>query len=78
MIEDDEFWVRYGGKITANWESSDLRQYSSLDNRTLADLLKDAAWGNEGLVAMLQGLRRLSQIGGSRVKLPAIEWETMS
>jgi hypothetical protein len=74
VIEDDEFWSSYGGQIAANWEASNLRQYSSLDPRILVDLVHDAAWSNEGLFAMLQGLRRLEQIGGSRVKLPTIEW----
>lgn len=75
VIEDDEFWTRYGGQIEANWESSALRQYSSLDRALLTDLVDDVAWSNEGLFALLQGLRRLAQIGGTRVDLPRIEWE---
>jgi hypothetical protein len=75
VIDDDEFWARYGGQIEANWESSSLRQYSSLDRDLLTDLIGDVAWSNEGLFALLQGLRRLSQIGGTRVDLPTIEWE---
>jgi hypothetical protein len=75
LIEDEEFWSRYGGLIEANWESSSLRQYSSLDRELLADLVHDVAWSNEGLFALLQGLRRLSRIGGNRVNLPTIEWE---
>jgi hypothetical protein len=75
VIEDEEFWPRFGGQITANWESGALRQYSSLDRRLITDLLGDTAWSNEGLFALLQGLRRLRQIGGHRVDLPEIEWE---
>jgi len=75
VIEDEEFWTRYGGIIEANWESSNLRQYSSLDPQLLAELISDVAWSNEGLFALLQGLRRLAEIGGSRVDLPAIEWK---
>jgi hypothetical protein len=75
VIEDDEFWARYGGIIEANWESSNLRQYSSLDPQLLTELISDVAWSNEGLFALLQGLRRLTQIGGSRVDLPAIDWK---
>lgn len=75
VIDDDEFWTRYGGRIEANWESSSLRQYSSLDRELLTDLISDVAWSNEGLFALLQGLRRLSQIGGNRVDAPTIEWE---
>lgn len=75
VIEDDEFWRRYGGQVEANWESSGLRQYSSLDGALLAELVREVGWSNEGLFALLQGFRRLKQIGGERVNLPAVEWE---
>ena len=75
VIESEEFWSRYGGQVEANWESSSLRQYSSLDGDSLAELATDIAWSNEGLFALAQGLRRLSQAGGDRVNLPAIEWD---
>jgi hypothetical protein len=67
-----------GGQIEANWESLALRQYSSLDSDSFADLVHDPAWSNEGLFALLQGLRRLKQIGGNRVNVPAIEWRILS
>ncbi|CCH33016.1 transcriptional regulator [Actinosynnema sp. NPDC047251] len=75
VIEDEEFWTRYGGQVQANWESARLRQYSSLDHEQLEELANDIAWSNEGLFALLQGLRRLRELGGTRVNLPAIEWE---
>nr|WP_027940607.1 hypothetical protein [Amycolatopsis taiwanensis] len=75
VIDDDQFWTRYGGVIEANWESSTLRQYSTLDRPLLTELISDVAWSNEGLFALLQGLRRLERIGGDRVNLPSIEWE---
>ncbi|MQA12464.1 MAG: transcriptional regulator [Pseudonocardiaceae bacterium] len=75
VIDDENFWSRYGGEIGANWEAIGLRQYSSLDRPLLAELIADVAWSNEGLFALLQGLRRLEQIGGDRVNLPAIEWD---
>ena len=74
VVESDEFWSRFGGQIEASWESSSLRQYSSLDGGSLAALARDDDWSNEGLFAFLQGLRRLSQIGGDRVDMPAIDW----
>lgn len=74
VIESDEFWSRFGGQIEANWESSSLRQYSSLDSASLTALALDDAWSNKGLFALLQGLRRLGQIGGGRVDVPDIEW----
>jgi hypothetical protein len=74
VIDSDEFWYRHGGQIEANWESSALRQYSSLDRAGLAALACDDAWSNEGLFTFLQGLRRLKQIGSDRVDVPAVEW----
>jgi hypothetical protein len=75
VIDDEEFWTRFGGEIEANWEASTLRQYSSLDRSMLTELISDRAWSNEGLFALLLGLRRLNDVGGSRVDAPTIEWE---
>jgi len=74
VVDSDDFWCRFGGEIEASWESSCLRQYSSLDGGWIAPLARDDAWSNEGLFAFLQGLRRLSQIGGDRVDIPTIDW----
>ncbi len=74
VVESDDFWSRYGGQIEANWETSALRQYSSLDTESLAELVTEDTWSNEGLFALTQGLRRLKQIGGDRVRVPDIEW----
>jgi hypothetical protein len=74
VADSDDFWDRFGGQIEAGWESSSLRQYSSLDRDSLAELARDDAWSNEGLFAFLQGLRRLSKVGGDRVDIPAIDW----
>ncbi len=75
VIDDEEFWRRHGGQLEVNWESSTVRRYSSLDHNSLTELIAEVAWSNEGLFALLQGLRRLSQIGGNRVNLPPIHWE---
>ena len=77
IVIDEEFWSRYGGQVEVNWESASLRQYSSLDSDSLAELIHDPAWSNEGLFALLQGLRRIKQIGGNRVNMPAIEWQIL-
>jgi hypothetical protein len=77
VIDAEDFWDRYGGQVEANWESASLRQYSSLDSESFAELVFDPSWSNEGLFALLQGLRRLKQIGGERVNVPAIEWRIM-
>jgi DNA-binding XRE family transcriptional regulator len=63
VIDDPEFWTRYGGQIEANWESAGLRQYSSKDRDGIRELIHDEAWSGEGLFAFLQGLKRLQQIG---------------
>jgi transcriptional regulator with XRE-family HTH domain len=73
VIEDEEFWPRFGGDVEANWEAAGLRQYSTLDDDLITDLIGDETWSNEGLFAFLQGLRRLADIGGDRVKIPAVE-----
>jgi len=73
VIEDEEFWPRYGGDVEANWESAGLRLYSSLDRQLIDNLISDESWSNEGLFALLLGLRRLREIGGRRVDLPVIE-----
>jgi len=71
VIDDEEFWHRYGGHIEANWESAGLRLYSSLDSELLAELVTDDYWSNEGLFALLLGLRRLKELDGKRVNLRA-------
>lgn len=73
VIDDEDFWCQYGGHIEANWESSGLRLYSSLDRELLVELIADECWSNEGLFALLLGLRRLGELGGERVNLPVIE-----
>lgn len=72
LIEDEEFWSRFGGHIEANWEAAGLRLYSSLDRELVTELVADQRWSNEGLFAFLQGIRRLRELGGPRVNLPVI------
>lgn len=74
VVDSDDFWDRFGGQVEAGWESSSLRQYSSLDSDSLAEMTHDDAWSNEGLFAFLQGLRRLGKVGGDRVDIPSIDW----
>lgn len=74
VVEDERFWDRFGGHVEGNWEAGGLRRYSSQDRELIADLIRDPAWTNEGLFTLLQGLRRLVEIGPERVNLPDIEW----
>ncbi|WP_410644242.1 helix-turn-helix transcriptional regulator [Amycolatopsis sp. lyj-346] len=73
VVEDENFWPRFGGRVEANWEAAGLQQYSTLDGDLVTELIGDENWSNEGLFAFLQGLRRLAEIGGDRVKIPAVE-----
>ena len=73
VVEDEEWWGRFGGSIEANWESAGLRSYSSLDHDLLARLCQDPSWSQEGLFALLQGFRRLAARRGHRVNLPIID-----
>jgi len=75
VIDDEEWWGRYGGHVEANWETHGLRRYSSRDRASLANLVHDESWSNEGLFAFVQGLKRLGETGGERVMLPAIRAE---
>ncbi|CAM3408436.1 transcriptional regulator [Kibdelosporangium persicum] len=72
VIDDEEFWTRFGGHVEANWEAVGLRVYSSLDADLVGELVADESWSNEGLFAFLLGLRRLSELGGERVRLPKL------
>jgi hypothetical protein len=73
VIDDDEFWTRFGGQVEANWESAGLRLYSSMDDHLLGELIVDETWSDEGLFALSQGIRRLREVGGDRVNLPVVE-----
>lgn len=75
VIDDEEFWPRYGGQIEANWEAEGLRLLSSRDHQQITELIANPAWSNEGLFALLQGLRRLRTLGSKRVDVPPIGWE---
>ncbi|WP_203935609.1 hypothetical protein [Planosporangium mesophilum] len=70
VIDDEDWWARFGGRVEANWESEGLRRYSSLDRDGLDSLIHDPSWSNEGLFAFAQGIRRLSEINEDRVRSP--------
>ena len=77
VVNDDRWWDLYGGVIEANWEAEGLRRYSTQDSGSLAALINDPAWSNEGLFALLEGLRRLRQLDNDRIApLPSIEVES--
>src|SRR5215213_12041125 len=49
LVDDDEWWERYGGRVEANWEMERIRRYSSLDAAGIQALILDPGWSNEGL-----------------------------
>jgi hypothetical protein len=76
VINDEEWWARFGGQIEANWEIRRVRLYSSRDAAGLQDLMHDPRWSNEGLFAFIEGLRRLAELDtASRVTVPEIDAE---
>jgi hypothetical protein len=75
IVEDEEWWARFGGQVEANWESEGLRRYSSRDREALAGLADEPTWSNEGLFAFLLGLSRLSEISRTRVSSPLTDLE---
>jgi hypothetical protein len=72
-IDDERWWETFGHRVQANWEAMDLHCYSSRDPQGLTRLMADPAWSNEGLFALIEGLRRLDAITSSRVDIPPIE-----
>jgi transcriptional regulator with XRE-family HTH domain len=74
LIDNEEWWRRFGSLIEANWEIERIRLYSSRDTDGLRDLMLDPRWSSEGLFAFSQGLRRLAEVGSAqRVAAPRIE-----
>jgi hypothetical protein len=76
VINDDEWWARYGGQVEANWEIQRVNVYSTRDTAGLQDLMLDPRWSSEGLFAFIEGLRRLTELdSSSRVAAPDIDTE---
>jgi hypothetical protein len=74
-IQDEEFWTRHGGSCMPNWEAAGVQTYSSSDAAGLGALVHDGRWTNEGLFALLEGLRSLARRFPDRVELPP--WEML-
>jgi hypothetical protein len=76
VINDEEWWARFGGQVEANWEIRRVRLYSSRDAAGLQDLMLDPRWSSEGLFAFVEGLRRLAELDTtSRVTVPELDAE---
>ena len=64
VIDSGEFWSRFGGQIEASWESSSLRQYSSLDGGSLAALADDSGWSNVSIRKSCDGALAATGVAG--------------
>jgi hypothetical protein len=73
-IHEEAWWASYGHLLEANWETMRLQRYSSLDHDGLLRLMVDDRWSNEGLFALIEGLRRLAVLDPARVHAPDIGW----
>lgn len=78
MIHDECWWQTFGGQIQMNWEAGRILQYTTRDTDGLTTLIHEDTWSNDGVFALIQGLRRLREVGGTRVHLPTITQETIS
>jgi hypothetical protein len=72
VVEDPAWWDRYGHRVAANWEAARVLCYSSCDRDGLTHLAVDPTWSNEGLFALLEGLRRLSERCPAKTATPPI------
>ena len=73
VIEDEHWWGDFGHHIAGNWETMSIESYSTMDTNGLAALIHDPRWSNEGLFALIEGLRRLKAIDTvGRVVVPDI------
>jgi transcriptional regulator with XRE-family HTH domain len=78
VIEDESWWDRFGHEVETNWEAQHVHRYSTLDGAGLAALSGHPRWSNEGLFALLLGLRRLAEVGDpARVAVPGIDLEVL-
>lgn len=73
IIDDPSWWTAYGGTLQTNWEVDQSLSYSTRDPDALLRLIADPRWSDEGLFALLEGLRCLHRHCPEKVHLPSIE-----
>jgi transcriptional regulator with XRE-family HTH domain len=76
-VFDEEFWARYGHKLALSWESKtsvvDRINVFSKDSQKVSELIKTGEWDEGSLYPFIEGLKRLSVLEPTRVRLPDIE-----
>jgi len=65
VVDDEKWWSEWGHEIAGNWETTSIDCYSSADADSLNALIRDPRWSNEGLFALIEGLRCLAEMGAS-------------
>ena len=72
IVDDPAWWTQYGNRLQGNWEAAQVLAYSSRDTEGLAHLAADPTWSNEGLFALVEGLRRLGDHNPAKTAIPPI------
>jgi len=72
IVDDPAWWTQYGNRLQGNWEAAQVLAYSSRDTAGLAHLAADPTWSNEGLFALVEGLRRLGDHNPAKTAIPPI------
>lgn len=73
VVEDEEFWDRFGWTLKPNWEVTGIQALSSLDSEDIHRRLVSSEWAPESLLQFGEGLRRLQAIGSERCAIPRLE-----
>lgn len=73
VIDDPAWWADHAGSLLTNWEIDRTRVYSTRDTQGLTGLIGDPRWSDEGLFALLEGLRFLAHHRPQQMNLPDIE-----
>jgi hypothetical protein len=76
VIDDEEWWGRFGGQLQANWEVGRIRLCSSRDTASLRDLMRDPSGATKGCSRSARGCAvSPSSTPGKRVAAPFIDVE---
>ena len=79
VIDDETWWGKWAHLIAGNWETMSIEVVSSADTDGLSSLIHDPRWSNEGLFALIEGLRCLTRVGDEqRIAAPPIKVEAGS
>jgi len=76
VIHKESIYKQCASKMDENWESAkgNTKFVSSKDQVWLAKLIKKPNWTGEGLITLIEGLKRLSAMDPQRVKMPSFRF----